>query len=236
MLINPTEEYLQFNSLVKNYVFCAIVVFFFAPIIYYFSPYFSYLDLIILHPLWIYVIYFEAVACCAPFGIYYGIKILYNLDINSDYLKTAMKFLFIALTLAAIVQFILWPKIIEGDIKVIMNDSNNINHIPVQIITTGYCGNLTVNLTQTSINGNILNDTIKMIPSSENETVFSNNFQGSALDYGVYKIFINTTNLTQGYYELSFSKDLSRLSKFSKELGFPQTEKKYNSLYLSKVT
>lgn len=133
-----------------------------------------------------------------------------------------------------------------GDIRVTMDDVNSIDDtpIPVQIITTGYCSNLTIDLTKTSIKGEelILEDSITVHPqSNNNEILFNKSLYSNTLNYGKYMIFINTTNLTPGYYELSCCEDftstydsLSILS-LSNMFGLNPTKKAYSSFYLAKA-
>lgn len=130
-----------------------------------------------------------------------------------------------------------------GDIKVSMDDVNNTyaTHIPIQIITTGFCSNLTIDLTKTDAEGKKSSlDSIVVHPTNNaNEITLSKYLRSSTLGYGKYKVFIDATNLTQGYYELTFCEDFIDkyylISKgFSETFGISSSKKAFNSFYLAK--
>lgn len=100
---------------------------------------------------------------------------------------------------------------------------NKSEQIPIDITVTGFSRNyVTVNLSKADIKDNLkLIDSLNMNNNSDpNKVVSSEYLIGNNLDFGKYKVYINTTNLSEGYYELSVS------TKYSK------TSMKTNSFYL----
>lgn len=131
------------------------------------------------------------------------------------------------------IGFFLSPHLLAGNIKIEMNNDPFVKNdqIPLQIINTGHNENIIVSLCKTNKEGKIsILDSIEVHPiKNVNEVIFGKYLRSSSLDYGVYKININTTNLTQGYYEIS-------ASEASKErLSIPIAKKAYNSFYLDKT-
>jgi hypothetical protein len=192
----------------------------------------------------------EAVLCLLLFITYYFAKIRRYLSGNSPTLlfkdennysksnirsKNNQKY---ADKLAKIFCFLIvlgfigsaYSYVVDGDIKVTMDDvnNNNITHMPIQIVTTGLSSNMTINLTQINIQGDeSILDSIEVHPiRGVNELIFAKYLQSSTLDYGKYKVFIDTTNLTQGYYSLSFSENST--------FRHPATIKAYRNFYLTK--
>lgn len=78
--------------------------------------------------------------------------------------------------------------------------------IPVSIKVTGQNTGLSIGLLRENINQNItLVESINLEPNHNSDKVIygSNSILfGNAMEFGKYDIFINTTNLTSGYYEL----------------------------------
>ncbi|RZN16426.1 MAG: hypothetical protein EF812_00075 [Methanosarcinales archaeon] len=82
--------------------------------------------------------------------------------------------------------------------------------IPVLIQVTGPNTNLSINLSKESDHNLTLIDSIELKPEhNEKQTAYINknsvlpgNLSGNALGEGKYSVFINTTNLTTGYYEI----------------------------------
>lgn len=124
------------------------------------------------------------------------------------------------------------PYILTGNIEVEINDNyfERESQIPIKIINTGYNENLTINLSKTTFEGNTyILDSIEVHPTKNvNEIVTGKYLRSSTLDYGVYKLYINTTGLTQGYYELSVSENAKG------KLLFPVVKRTFNSFYLDK--
>ena len=106
---------------------------------------------------------------------------------------------------------------IPGNIVTIgMDDkySNKSEQIPVDITITGRQYNyVTVNLSKTDIKDNLkLIDSINIITNpNQNKVISSEYLIGNKLDHGKYKFYINTTNLSEGYYELSVTTKRVRL-------------------------
>ena len=107
------------------------------------------------------------------------------------------------------INFILLSFIMQGHITTDMASIHNKNEplIPVSIIITGPKNDFFINLSKGDANHDIsLIDSIKFkqkhdsnkIEFSENSYLFGNEMQS-----GMYNIFINTTTLTEGYYELT---------------------------------
>ena len=76
--------------------------------------------------------------------------------------------------------------------------------IPVLIHVTGPNTNLSVFLFKEESNNSLnWSDSIELIPELfSNKTESGKYLVGNTLDYGTYNVFINTTDLTAGYYEL----------------------------------
>ena len=90
-------------------------------------------------------------------------------------------------------------------------DMENVYHkdntqIPVYVAVTGLNTDLTIKLLkENSDHQLILFDNITLeVEHNSDKTIYGKNstFVGNALGYGKYNLFINTTNLTTGYYEL----------------------------------
>jgi hypothetical protein len=95
-------------------------------------------------------------------------------------------------------------------INVEMNDiySNQNEQIPIDITVTGLqYDDVTVNLSKLDFrNDLILIDSINIETESDPSKVISSKYIiGKELDLGKFKLYINTTNLSEGYYELSVS-------------------------------
>lgn len=88
--------------------------------------------------------------------------------------------------------------------------STNDTHLPIQIVTAGDSKDVTISLTKTNLESNVsIFYSIEVHPIKyASEVVFGKYLHSNTLDYGKYNVFIDTTNLTQGYYELSFSEDI----------------------------
>lgn len=78
--------------------------------------------------------------------------------------------------------------------------------IPIDITVTGLQYDyLTVNLSKVDIKDNLkIIDSIDIKTNSDQNKVISSEYLiGNNLELGRYKFYINSTNLSQGYYELS---------------------------------
>ncbi|HZY24783.1 MAG TPA: hypothetical protein VFE71_03075 [Bacteroidales bacterium] len=130
--------------------------------------------------------------------------------------------------ISAIYVIFLTPYIVStGNINVKMDNIyyTDVTHIPIQIIETGQITNTTINLSKKDAEGNVsVLDYIIVHPdnSDRNEVVTGKYLRVSTFDYGKYEAFIDTTNLMQGYYDLSFSEE------------FPVNKTTFDSFYLKK--
>lgn len=124
-----------------------------------------------------------------------------------------------------VLTFILAICIYVPDIHVVteMDDiySNQSEQIPIDITVTGLQYNdITVNLSKVDIKDNLkLIDSIDMkVNSDHNKVVSSEYLIGNNLEFGKYKFYINCTNLSGGYYELSVTTHIvgSSKNKFGK--------------------
>jgi hypothetical protein len=156
----------------------------------------------------------------------------FNKKPKSNNIKTNMSYAFVSLL---VIGIYFTPFVFSGNIKTEIDENSfaKNNQIPIEIVNTGHNNNLTVNLSNTTVEGNMtILDYTKLYPT---ETVNEVNYsrykylRSCTLDYGMYKIFINTTNLTQGYYELSVSEDPHQ------GLYFGFVKKRCNSFYLDKT-
>lgn len=155
---------------------------------------------------------------------------LFEKSLNTDILDNWH--LYFGITLIMALSSFIFPYFTLGDITVTMDDvrDSSITHFPIQVVTAGNCGNMTINLTQINVNGNSsLLDSIVVNPTFSSNHIFGKYLQSNSLDYGKYRIFIETTNLTQGYYELSFSEDIQGGRKL-----LPFKKKTFSSFYLTK--
>ncbi len=147
-------------------------------------------------------------------------------------------FFVLAVTFLSCFGTVVSPCIFTGDIKVETEDIyyTNYTHIPVDIVNTGYNGDITINLTKNKIDI----DSIKLHPEKNyNEMVFGKYLHSSTLDYGQYKVYINPTNLTEGSYELSVSEEFQKspLTPIVSSLfpWIPTMKKTFFSFYLVKT-
>ncbi len=98
---------------------------------------------------------------------------------------------------------------LQGDAVIDMESINcgDDTQIPVFIKVTGLNTNILINLSKENSNHSLIGiDSIKLDPiHNPDKTSHGENLilVGNALGYGSYNVFINTTDLTVGYYELS---------------------------------
>lgn len=94
----------------------------------------------------------------------------------------------------------------NGDIVIDMNNvySKNNALIPVYIEVTGLNSKMSINFLEEDLNHNlVLIDKIQLDPHHNSEKLVSGkSLIGNALDFGKYNIFIDSSNLSEGYYEL----------------------------------
>ena len=123
---------------------------------------------------------------------------------------------------------LLWPAIfspvlyspLQGHVTVDMGGIYYKNDAPIHVLihVTGPNTGLSIQLFQENSNHNLsLNDSITLSPErNQSKTVSGENstLVGNALDYGTYNVFINTTNLSAGYYEL-----VCKRQKYEKTYG-----------------
>ena len=77
--------------------------------------------------------------------------------------------------------------------------------VPIDVIVQGVDTGIIINLEKVEYGNNLTHiDSIKINTEPDsNEIVIGKYFVGSSLDYGKYKIFVDSTNLTKGYYIVS---------------------------------
>ena len=96
--------------------------------------------------------------------------------------------------------------VINGDVKIEMNSlCPQGGVLPVKIKVTGPNSELFLNLTNEDLKHNLVGvDSIQLIPEHNSRGLIEGqNLMGNALGFGEYNVFINTSNLTEGYYELA---------------------------------
>lgn len=112
--------------------------------------------------------------------------------------------LFICILLSVAVQWYL----LQGHVTVDMESIyyKNDAQIPVLIHITGQNTGLSLSLAKEELNHNLSQiDSIMLKPEHNPDKTVSGKFLvGNALDYGTYTVFINTTYLNAGYYELRY--------------------------------
>lgn len=128
-------------------------------------------------------------------------------------------------------QFILLSFIMQGHITTDMASIHDKNEllIPISVAITGPKNDFLINLSKGDSNHDInLIDSIEFKQIHDpNKMEFSKNsvLFGNEMQNGVYTIFINTTNLTEGYYELAIKPKyrkgfyLLNVSKTDKNIG-----------------
>lgn len=138
-------------------------------------------------------------------------------------------------TVLVLSGFVITPYLLTGDVKVRMGDTycTNDTHIPIYIVNTGYNGNITITLNEARTEDNILTlDSIKLNNKGLGEVIPGKYLFANTLSYGEYKVYIETTNLTQGYYQLSFLEESQKNHWIPiVEKVFPIAHKKYNVFY-----
>ena len=96
---------------------------------------------------------------------------------------------------------------LQGHVTVDMESIyyQNVSQIPVLIHVTGPNTNISIYLLQKESNHNLSSmENITLIPKHPSYKTESGKYLvGNTLDYGTYNVFINTTDLSAGYYELS---------------------------------
>ncbi len=95
----------------------------------------------------------------------------------------------------------------QGHVTADMNSFYYKNGVPISVLiqVTGPNTGLVVRLDKEDSEHNLSNkDKIEMKPEhNPDKTMNGTYLTGNALDYGKYMVFINTTNMTEGYYELT---------------------------------
>lgn len=132
--------------------------------------------------------------------------------LNEDFfdypLKKAIAISIIIVIFASIVVPFITEKL-NGHITINMDNMYNTSdkRIPVSIEITGPNTGLLINLSTINSEYNLNKiDSIKlMIEHNSSRISFGEYLMGNTLEYGKYNIFIDPTNLTEGYYELSAS-------------------------------
>lgn len=156
-------------------------------------------------------------------------KIL-GMSFGEEFEKKIPKKVISGASLILMVGFLLAPYVLMGDIKVQINDTYSKQNkcIPVTVTNTGIIQDINMNLSKAEFENNLtLIDSIELIPTHNSSEVISSKFLcGNSLSYGKYKIFINTTNLREGYYELSVSSAV-KYGNF-----YRMTKSEINSFYI----
>jgi hypothetical protein len=224
----------EVNTTVHGYEFLLIV----APIMIAFVVYFH-------QEFGFHFFHFFGLECKEPGNRYSNLKInnaptsSIDDDLNNSQIKATKSYqqkdpikldfmLYTSFFIASFVIYVLFfnPIFNTENINVKVDDIyyTNVTHIPIKIVETGLIMNTTMNLSKTGAEGNVsVLDSILLNPysSDKNEVVADKYFRINTLDYGKYNAFINTINLTQGYYDLSFDEE------------FPVNKKITYSFYLS---
>lgn len=134
------------------------------------------------------------------------------------------------LILCIVICFFVSAYALNGDIIIEMDDIYNKQNeqIPIEIKTTGLQYNdVVVNLSEVDFNNNLkIIDSIKIISTPDQNKVTSSEYLiGNSLGDGKFEYYINCTNLSEGYYELSVT-----TGRETVESGLMKT--KTNSFYL----
>ena len=149
---------------------------------------------------------------------------LYLFGVWSKFVKIRSAF-FVGILMSVFLLSLLFPLVshsspLQGHIAVDMESIyyKNDAPIPVLIHTTGPNTNLSINLSKEE-SGHTLReiDNITLNPEcTSNKTMYGKNstLVGNALDYGTYNVFIKTSDLCVGYYEL-----MCKRQKYKKAYG-----------------
>jgi hypothetical protein len=120
--------------------------------------------------------------------------------------------LFIVFGIVILWTFLYAPMLdlLQGDAKIDMNSVyyKNGEPIPVTIEITGRDPGLSIYLYNATSTSDIYNITLKT-EHQLNETNVSKYLIGDAFASGKYYIFINTTNMSEGYYRLAYSHSMN---------------------------
>lgn len=125
-----------------------------------------------------------------------------NLEFLKDTVKVIAPLLFIGILISL--------QLFNGNTIIEMNDiySKQNEQIPIDITFTGLQYNdLAVNLSKIDLNNDLkIIDSVKMKSSSYQSKVISSEYLiGKNLGSGKFKFYINCTNLSEGYYEISIT-------------------------------
>lgn len=136
--------------------------------------------------------------------------LVYSYIIPGQYSKWA-PFVLSLVAISLIAFYLLVPAFnffVKGDVTIKMESiySNNGAPIPVLIQITGPNTGLSINLSNRTFDYNLTyRDSIKNLNPTHNSNniAYGDNFilYGNSLENGQYNVFINTTNLSEGYYE-----------------------------------
>jgi len=103
-------------------------------------------------------------------------------------------------------QFVPESRLIQGHVTINMESVYYKSNVPIPALihVTGPNNGLVIAIAQEDANHTLnLKAEITLSPDFPyNETVSRKCLLGNTLDYGTYTVFINTTALTEGYYEL----------------------------------
>lgn len=139
------------------------------------------------------------------FLTYYKNIDIYNIKVYIIFIILIIIFLFI-ITISMLNRLIF--VFFQGHIKINMDDIyyKKSSQIPVSIEITGVNDEIKIKLRKSSADKVIPIDKITLGPNLKNENISGNNLIGNGFYSGRYYIFINTTNMTEGYYELVCSR------------------------------
>ncbi len=96
----------------------------------------------------------------------------------------------------------------RGNVEINMDNIyyKNSSLIPVSIEITGVNDELSIDLCKSSANKLIPIGNITLGPNHKYENIYGDNLIGNGFYSGKYYIFIETTNMTEGYYELVYKR------------------------------
>lgn len=140
---------------------------------------------------------------------YYKNIDIYNIKVYIIFILLIIIFLFI-IAISMLYQLIF--VFFQGHIKIKMNDIyyKKSSQIPVSIEITGVNDELLIKLRKSSVDKVIPIGNITLGPNLKDEDISGNNLIGNGFYSGIYYIFINTTIMTEGYYELVCSRSIDK--------------------------
>lgn len=143
------------------------------------------------------------------FWIYYKNIEIYNIKVYMILLFFIIIFLFF-ITISMLNKLIF--EFFKGHIKINMDNIyyKKSAQIPVSIEITGVNDELSIYLRQFFVNKVNPLDKITLGPNLKDEEIAGTYLIGNGFYSGIYHIFINTTNMTEGYYELVCKRSIDK--------------------------